>query len=550
MKNIPNIASIFITATLVTLVGSSFSFGEEGERRRIIESLFRSVIESHLDRENRGNAPVRARPINPGEIQGRTQSPVPARVIPVDSRMVSYRKHITGLATESAHLADHLNRYCELRGVRPLIPAAIKLKTSCKVLQSHCERNYGFNQLATQYQAIDSEWRNLHYQLRSLNHYGQFDANTRTCIGLLDQHATGMCQLLGITQQFDRYAVLRNCHAQVANFDSLLDAVDYELQHQKECQSLLSQGRRMKEQLLRLEPIILHAPYEQVISQYSKYNTDCRKYCATLYPLRKPSIDRCLSRVREGSNSVFRQLRVEPTIDRLYLAYVSESMGNYLGSLFKKMTVAQLVALPPADQQAILKVGNQLKTRCRNYCSRVQGNAPLRELAGSYVAINNEWTKIGGICRKVKDPVILSHTRSIDGYCNEIRDVLGVRSRYDQKRALALAASLEGMSENMYALSGRYGRYCRSTALRTQLANHGNDFFELSCKIHQQVAAEAEFAQIQDQCNKLLTTWQGYGPALDSMPQQGLSQSRYGYISNLRNEINPVIAELAVMFGN
>ena len=514
----------------------------DGERRRFIESLFRSVIESQVNpgqpvpHQHQPNSPV-------------PQKPVPARPIPPNAapNLIAYRNYLGHFSTQSGQLANHLSQSANVQGVRPLIPLALRLKSNCDVLVNHCNTGlHGFDALALQYRTIDADWRNLSHQLRTIT---GLDRQTRDTINQLDRYSAETCKLLNLTPQFDRNAVLRLCHMQIAYMDSLLDAIDYELHHEGECQNLLSRGRRLKDQLIRLEPVILNDPYDQVVARFSNYSTECRDYCAALYPLRQRSIERCLARVRAGNDSIFELLWIEPSLDRPYLEFITETMVHQLVSLFREMSVAEMVKLPPQKQQVILLAGNQLLGRCQNYCELIRRNAPLKDLVRDYSAINSGWSQLSPHFAHIHAETIVNMTRSIDGYCSEIRDILGVHSLYDHDRALSLAASLEDLSEHIYSLSSRYGRYCRSSQLQAQLGRFGNDFFVQARNLHQQVALGVSLPEIQAQCSQLLTTWEKYGPALDSMPKYGLSSTRFQYISALRQDINPVIAELAMMFG-
>ncbi len=537
-------ANPFSAFTLAALVLGAplapITEGADGERRKFIESLFRSVIESQIDQDL--NTP----PDLPPGVSPVPARPIPARPLPGRSPAhQAFEDNLAEFSGQAARLSTALSRNTQVQGARSLVPQTLKLKSGADVILARCRAGFSPAMLTDQYRGLDSSWRTLSHQLRTL---GGLDDDSRTAIEELDAVSGRLCRALDIVPQIDRQAVLRSIHMQAAYIDCLLDAVDFELHHRPDCQDLLARGRRLRDQLLRMETVALNESYDRVVAQYANYSTECRQFCAALYPMRNRAVERSLARLRAESDAVFGLLWVEPTIDRAYLQHLSDSMVGELTGLFDQMNVVVLSRFQPREQQAILQAGNQLLQRCRNYCGRIRQNDPVEQLVSDFFRIEGEWRRLHALIARIDTESVVRTTRAIDGHCSGIREILGVHSLYHHERALSLAASLEDLSGHLLALASRYGRYCSSAELRNRIDRNGGQFLAVSRNLHRRVALQAPLSEIQGDCEQLLTTWEILGSDLDAMPRFGLSPTRHRYIATLRQDTNPVVAELAMMF--
>ncbi len=531
-------------AVLLVLVPEAAWAQRRGE---LIEGLVRGFIESQLEKERRKTlqrqqAAQRGPQLQPPQYHAERRGDPRQSV---SSNVQQYRRTLSAFARETDSLAGGLQQsVVRVRGVRPLMPEVLKVKATAAVLARHSQEDHRLPLLRQQYCELDCQWRNLSFRLRQLQGLSRPAAAQ---IRQLDGYSHEICELLQLEPQFDRKKVFRLMVEASAHLDHLLDDILFELSALPEAEPLAGQCRGLAEQCRRLSRASDEMAYDQLMTKYSAFVSDWRKFATKVYPLENVRCDRSLRRIHRCTAQIFEQLWVPPTIDRAYLRHLSEQLALEVDSLFENMTVKALVQLPVDQQQEVLTMARRLYSRCERYCECVSGDSPLNDLRSEYIQINNLWGSLDRHLSPITSKTVVTTRRLITDYDGQLRVLLQVPERFDRSRAIRLAASLEELASHLRYDVRRYGRYYQSPVFRSR-AYQASDAFSLQAKyLHANLQQNARLEDLQSRCQAALTDWEAFSKVITQMPQQGVSQVRFDYLNESREELLPVLAELASM---
>jgi hypothetical protein len=268
-----------------------------------------------------------------------------------------------------------------------------------------------------------------------------------------------------------------------------------------------------------------------------------------LYPHHNTYCDRSIRRIHSCHQELFEQLWTPLAIDRDYLRYISHAMADEVNSLFENMTNKSLVQMSPAEQQAVLQTARELYGYCEHYCHCVDNDNPLNDLMSDYIKIDRQWQTLDRYLNPITAQTVVTSRRLVTAYGIELRGLLRVPARLDRAHALGLAASLEELAGHLRYDTRRYARYYRNPSFRNQAFQHSDAFYSQARNLHAHLQRRASLNEIQSRCNGAVTTWESFSTTINAMPQNGLSSTRYQYLNDARQELLPVIAELATLLG-
>ncbi len=514
-------------------------------QRNAVEGLYRGFVVSRVEKD-RQQVLQRQRA---SDWHRRTFSTPTPTVQPTAAspQLLQYRGALRTFATNTAALANSLQRVSStIRGVRPLMGDLLKVKTTAAVMYEQSQKSNDLNVLREQYRGLDSEWRALSFRLQKLP---GLDSNTGGQIHQLDRHSDAICTFFQIPRQFDRMSTSRLASETSGYLRALLDDIEIELQGQPNANGFAGECRGLAEQCQRLSVVAVDATYDDLVTKYSSFVSDWRKFAAKLYPFENPSCDRRMRRIRHGNQLAFQKLRLQPSIDRAYLAHVSRQMEREVSSLLDNMSVKTLLQLSSTQQQALLTTSRQLHVRCQHFRQRVDNNSPLKDLIADVTYIDDQWHELGRYLNSnVQGPA--NSRQLIAAYDNELREILGVPPRLNHAQAIQLAASLEEMARHMQYDVRRFGRYYRSPANRDQAYRSSDAFITQVHNLHANLGQRTSAQDLQSNARNTVAAWDSFSNAITAMPANGISPTRYQYINESRQEVLPVIAELATLLGS
>ncbi len=528
---------------LAIVMSSLPSFALAQQRGDFVEGVLRGLLESQIEKERH-----KTRERQQFDDRWRHgQEPRPPRDLAVPVEVQAYRTKLAAFAEQSASLTAALQQSAgRVRGIRPLMTDALKLKTRAALMYEKSQRIQDLALLAEEYCDLDCQWRELSFRLQQLR---GLDATSLTFIRQLNGSCDDLCRLLELRPQFDREAVFRMAIETTTHLTTLLEDIQLELGGLNEAAALVRECRGLAEQCRRLGRLANDAAYDDLITRYSTFVSDWRRYAVKLYPYQNRYCDRGIRRIRSCNQQVFERLWTPLGIDRDYLRYVSQSLAEEVDALFDKMTVKSLVKIPPADQQAVLQLARDLYGQCEIYCECVRNNSPLNDLMTHYMQIDNQWRSLDRHLTVMTSLSVVSSRRLITAYGLELCDLLRVPAQLDRERAIQLAAALEASAEHLRYEMRRYARYYSSVAFRNQAYQRSDAFYVQAKNLHLHLQSGSSLTDVRSSCEGAVTAWEQFSATITAMPAQGLSHSRCQELDQSREEVLPVVAELAAALG-
>ncbi|MEM1443000.1 MAG: hypothetical protein AAGF67_11705, partial [Verrucomicrobiota bacterium] len=138
---------------------------------------------------------------------------------------------------------------------------------------------------------------------------------------------------------------------------------------------------------------------------------------------------------------------------------------------------------------------------------------------------------------------------SIDTQIADMRDHLAVTSAFSREVLLSHAAALEGLSSTLYTNVANVGRFVPSSKLRHQLFVQSQTFLQHTRVFHSQAASGSDPALLSSNCRNLVDSWRAYSETLQSLPAAGLQGNLHESLDRIRIQIDPAIAEIAILVG-
>lgn len=554
--------TIVVGVAAALLATSQDSSLAQNQRGQIVEGLFRTLLDTHLERERRKrdeqkqrqqdnqrrrDTSPQARPNQPRPAQNR---PVNRQVPPANPsrgnvRYGDYQRSLKGFADQSTELVSQLQRTSRgVKGVGPLLGEAWELKATAHWLADGARGTMDPYSVSERYCDLDCQWRNLSYRLRSLN---GLDQSATRCIERLDGLSDRLCSDLGVTPQFDRKAMLEQMVMATSYIDTLLDDIEYELNTEPNCEALLSEGRRLQQEIRRAAEFVPDADYDEIANEFTRFVGGWRTLAGKLYPYNNAHINRRLTRIRGCGEQVYSLLWIPPSVDRAYLENVARRMSDDVQQLFEQITVGTLVSLPPDVQRLVLTDGGQMYRRAKRFHEYVGQRIPYQDLRQHFRAVDEQWSNLSAQLRSSQ--ALGLRCRSIDRHHHELRGLLGIPQPIDRQRALQLVASLEGLAETLNSDVHRYRRYYRSENFGGNACRSAEMFYNHAKSLHQQVAGGTDLERLQTSCESMVRAWTPLSDFVTAMPNNGLTGNRYRRVDSSRQHLMRVVAELAGMIN-
>ena len=354
-----------------------------------------------------------------------------------------------------------------------------------------------------------------------------------------------MCAALDLEPQFDRQRILRLMIRANALLHSLIDDIEIELGGGAECNRLMNEGRRLQQLMLHDTPIAREGTYEEVVRRFENFTSKWRLFSSKLYGIPSPHMQRRMGRIRSVGGTIAEILWLTPSIDYEYAQHVSTLMMRQVGNLFDQMTVNELISLPVNEQTRLLNLAAQMKTDCERLCVCVKRKDKVGSLRDHYVSINKQWAQIEPFMTRVNSKRVVKCTSQINTHSTEIQRMFGVRQAVNRNQLLQLAAELELMSNQFNNRIVRLNSTYKTREFRQRANNCANDFQNQCKSFHQAVSQTRDIRRLRDSCRGVIKSWNELNIVVNSLPQNGVQQSRLTPILDCRQETVGIVAEVA-----
>ena len=532
------------------------------QQRPILEALFKTLMESQLEREEQRQVESRRRHdhrhhghavgqgavvIESGPLQsGRTVVPGRPTVVTESvalPALVTVRTTIDEYVTHCDQLTSRLQNNSQLRGIRPILAKSLKLRNRARLLQKKCRQTNDIEYITAAYRQLDAEWRALSFEIQCVPEIQQ---QCVTFVTQLDNHCDRICSTLAVQPQFDRHRLLQLQSQATAYIETLLDDIEFELHGTPDCDNLLTDGRRLQESIRHQTHFVETATYDEVVRRFTEFVSEWRQFTPRLYPYQNPTIQRRLARIRACGQEISATLWMPPTVDRAYLGYLADITTHEISSMFQHMTVQALLQLPIDEQREILMTARNLHGQCQQYSAGVTGNVSLVDLRNRFEGIQAKWSVLSPHLDGSMSTELRRCENRISRNCDEMSQMLGLIQEVDVHHALQLAAALEGLSQHLHDHILRYQTSYRGP-VKSRAVSAAKKFHSQCRGLHRRVARNQDPQKLRKTCIEMVESWNTLTNLIDLMPRHGLSPSKYQQVSHARADLYEVVAELATL---
>lgn len=398
-----------------------------------------------------------------------------------------------------------------------------------------------------QFAALDVSWRDLSHRLNSDR---ALSPSCRTAVGAIDSRSQALCDLFGILPDFDRIQATILASQASAYIGSLIDVIEYELYNQPNCDALAQEGRQQMELARQLAQNMAPFSMQDAISASQEWGNSWQVYSSKLHAFQNPRLARAVSRVRSCQKGLYDLMRIEHPIDYSYLRYLTGQCRNASNQLFGSLSVRSLsrAGLSQNAIAGLLNAETAFRSQVGQFENSLNGNPQPQVVTAPFLELEREWTRCGGHFNNFTGEIAQLRS-SIDSHVAEMRDHLAITSAFNREIMLSSAATLDGLSATLYNNVAAVGRFVPSARKQNELFVHAQTFSQHTRIFHSQAAAHADQAALEQTCRNVVDSWRAYSQTLQSLPAAGLQRQLYDSLERVQVQIDPAVAELAILMG-
>ncbi|EMI17182.1 signal peptide protein [Rhodopirellula maiorica SM1] len=529
--------------------------------------MFRTIAEAQLEREQRNRLPTQpAQPVPPR--QGNPNQPTNVEIAPspFPNRTEANRGNaatqiprINVRSREAADFAQELVDFyvtvdrlvIDLRehsvrtpSIRPLLPQAYRIAADARTLIQSCDNLAALQPIALPYSELDSRWRQLSFNLRSLD---QLDSECTSSIRRADQLVASMERRLGIGPQFDRSQLRDLMIVASTCMETLIDDLQLAAISSRDAETLTHDCRLLQQKLLSQAQSVAEGSYEDVVSRFTEFVGQWSPLGRRVAAINDRHLNRRLDRIRDVANQTYALLWIPPPTSAVDVRAASVRLESSVSNLMDQLTLRSMVALNPSEQIHVMEASRRLYEQCRQLETATARNASIRDLATTFKKIDSDWNTLRASyiqMRTLPNSAIVE----IDSVCEQLRQALNVSASsgtpVDLATLVQAAASLEGHAEYLDADVQRFSRYINSQSRRNLLVDGSKDFYIHAKRLHSQLTSRADFGELQREASHLMDSWQQLSSEINNLQRNGVPQRSAEMLQRAHREMVPFVAQL------
>ncbi|MEM6915069.1 MAG: hypothetical protein AAF491_00780 [Verrucomicrobiota bacterium] len=527
--------AIFLFALALAPIPQGFA--QSNDRQKFVEGLIRSFIQSRIDDSRDSSPQDLVPPLQP-----------PAAGAPIPSNVETYRNQIQGFATDADKLTNLLTQDSNQAPVlRAYLPDLYSVRSHAHLLAQNAGRLRSLDSERDQFAALDVSWRSLSHRLnldRSLS------SPCSNAVRAIDARSSTLCELFGILPDFDRVQATILASQASAYIDSLNDVIEHELFNQPNCDILVQEGRQQVELARQLAQNMTPFSMEEAIASTEEWGNSWLVFSAKLHAYRNPRLARSVSRVRSCQKGLYDLMRIEHPIDYSYLTYLTDQCRIASNKLFGSLSVSSLsrAGLSRNAINGLFNAEASFRNQIAQFENSMKGTPQPQVVTARFLELEREWRS----CSVHFDSFtgeIAQVRSSIDSQISDMREHLAVTSAFNRETLLSHAAALEGLSSTLYTNVANVGRFVPSSRVRHQLFVQSQTFLQNTRIFHSQAASYADPNSLSQTSRALVDSWRAYSETLQSLPSAGLRSDLYDSLERIRCQVDPAIAEIAILVG-
>lgn len=540
-----------------------------GQNSPSLENIYRTMVEAQAEQDRQEalrrqaaagttrvepvprSAPFSGQPVSPTQPSAYAPKSNPGVTVIRQTETAQANWFQTSIAT----VRDNVNRLIpELQRYAVSVPAAREVIGD--VYQVSAEANSLYNRAATgepipslltSYQQLDVRWRDVSYRLRS---NGSLDSRVSPLVDAIDEAIRQNDRQLGITPPIDRVRLRDLMIVTLTYMDAMFDDIRLAPNAFGQADTLLRDGRILRERLRQESYKIDRADYNDVIASYTEFVRQWRGYGMRLYQLNDTHINQRLDSIRRQGDEVYASLRIPAASDRGQIQFAGQRMTAALVALQQELNRWGTNRLP-ADQLRFADTVRVLVDRSQRLEAEITRSGASATSGALFTEMDNLWTT-GLRSMRAVDPrsgLQLSLVQ-VDTLFGELRDLLNAGSWQGQTQILGVLASLEVASDDFNNDVQRYKRYLNPVAYRDAFSQASDGLFDTARDLHRAMEDRGGLGEAKRLTQRLVEQWQQLTPLLNEVTQRGLSQSRAEPLYEGYRQMQPLVAQAASLLLN
>ena len=534
----------------------------QAQRGDLIEGLFRTIAEAQLEREQRNRIPTQpAPPVQPNQPRQNQPANVQVAPTPAASRANTTAQvpRINVRSREAADFAQELVDFyvtvdrlvpdlrehsASIPSIRPLLPQAYRIAADARTLIQSCDNLASLQPIALHYAELDSRWRQLSFNLRSLN---GLDSDCTGSIRRADQLIASMERRLNIGPQFDRSQLRDLMIVASTCMETVIDDLQLASLPSKQAEEMTHDCRLLQQKLLSQAQSVAEGSYEDVVSRFTEFVGQWSPLGRRVAAINDRHLNRRLDRIRDVANQTYALLWIPPPTSSVDVRAASVRLQASVGSILDRLTLRSMVSLNPSDQIRVMESSRRLYDQCRQFETATARNASMRDLGGIFKTIDSDWNGLRGSYIKM-GTLPNSMIVEVDSVCEQLRQALNVSGSsstpIDLASLVQAAASLEGNAEYLDADVQRFSRYISSQSKRNSLVDGSKDFYIHTKRLHSQLSGRAEFGELQREASHLMDGWEQLSREINDLQRNGVPSRSADAMQRAHREMAPFVAQL------
>ncbi len=554
------------SATVGLIMATLWLFPQTGwaQRGELIESLFRTIAEAQLEREQqkeRSTRPQQPPPRPPGNAARPTNVPIAPSPLPNGNPTIA-RAQVPTINVRSREAADFAQQLVDfyvtmerlvvdLRehsarnpNLRPLLPQAYRISADARTLIQSCDQLASLQPIVPAYAELDTRWRQLSFSLRSLD---QLDEACQRSIRRGDQLVSAMERQLQMGPQFDRSRLRDLMIVGSTCMETLIDDLQLASIPSKQAEELTHDCRLLQQKLLSQAEHVAGGSYEDVVSRFSEFVGQWSSLGRRISAIDDRHLHRRLDRIRDVGNQTYALLWIPPPTTAVDVRAASLRLESNISNLLDQLTLRAMGTLRPTDQIRVMESSRRLYDQSRQLQTATARSAPVSELASIFKTVDRDWNSLRGSFLQMgtlANGVIFE----IDKLCEQLRVALNVSAAggapVDLANLVQAAASLEGEAAYLDADIQRFSRYISSQPRRESLVDGSKDFYIHAKRLHSQLSARADFGELQREASHLMDGWEQLSREITDLQRNGIPTRSAESMQRAHREMVPFVAQL------
>lgn len=535
------------------------------QRGQLIEDLFRTIADAQLEREQRKRLEAEQAASRPPEP---TREPLPIPRVDPPGRRDDGRTPqgaINVRSREAAEFAQHLVRFnaaiepmvgdlqrasASNVAVRPMLPDAYRVAADSRALIQACDGLASVRTIVEPYCDLDRRWRQLSFQLRSLDGLSnRFVTGIRTADDLVGK----MSRQLQVQPQFDRRALHDLMMVAATYMQALMDDLQVVNMPRSEMESLTHDCRLLRQRLLAEADRVEETSYEDVVTRFTDFASRWSQFSERVYSRRDPHLQLRLDRIGECGDQTYALLWMPPPYNASTLAASARRLQTSCGAVLDQLTIRSMVSLRPQEQTRVLETSHRMYRASEDLARVTTRGVPRSELQQHFSQVDKDWRYLRPIFYRI--PSLSNATlSSIDHECDLLRSALGVTGGPDpplvRQDLIQVAAALEGSAEYFDADVRRYQRYLTPASYRKSIGDASQAFLHHARQLHEKLSRRSDLQSLQQETEHMLRGWTQLTKDLGHIESHGLSELRASNLHRAHQELVPLVAKIAAALSD